>query len=83
MNKASSFEIVPAPPRALVLTKDEDEARAQLELARARLVARLDKVQRTLKPFTHWTELVKRYPWRTVGGAFVVGFALSKLFSRK
>lgn len=77
-------EIVKAPPRALVpAATTPDEARAQLARARERVVKNLETIQRTLKPVTHWADLVKRHPLATIGGAFLVGYALSKLFSRK
>lgn len=80
-------EIIKAPPRAIVPASTPDEARAQLAAARERLVRQLDYVQRALTPTlvnaARWKEVVKRHPLVTIGGAFLVGYALSKLFSRK
>lgn len=77
-------EIVKAPPRALVpVPATADEARAQLNRARERVMKNLEVVQRTLRPVTHWAEFVKRHPVATIGGAFLIGYALSRLFSRK
>ena len=77
-------EIVKAPPRALVpVATTADEARAQIKSARERVVKNLEVIQRTLKPVTRWADVVKRHPVVTIGGAFLIGYALSKLFSRK
>lgn len=76
-------EIIKAPPRAIVPASTPDEARAQLAAARERLVKQLDDVTRALTPMSRWKEVVKRHPLVTIGGAFLVGYALSKLFSRK
>lgn len=74
--KASPRAIVPAP-------KTADEARAQIKSARERVVKNLEVIQRTLRPVTRWADVVKRHPVATIGGAFLIGYALSKLFSRK
>lgn len=76
-------QLVKAPPSALVPVGSPEEARAQLAAARERLVKRLDDVQRALTPVTHWRDVVKRHPVLTIGGAFLVGYAISKLFSRR
>lgn len=79
-------DLVKAPPRAITpASADEstEKVRAQLAAARERLAKQLDDVQRALTPVTRWQELVKRHPLVTIGGAFLVGYALSKLFSRK
>jgi ElaB/YqjD/DUF883 family membrane-anchored ribosome-binding protein len=76
-------EIVKAPPRAIVPAATPAEARAQLAAARERLARQLDDVQRALTPMSRWKDVVKRHPLVTIGGAFLVGYALSKLFSRK
>ncbi len=77
-------ELAKAPPRAIVpVPKTADEARAQIKSARERVVKNLEVIQRTLRPVTRWAEVVKRHPVATIGGAFLIGYALSKLFSRK
>lgn len=79
-------ELVKAPPRAIVpasAPQTPDEARARIVAARARVVKNLETIQRTLKPVTRWAEVVKRHPVAAIGGAFLFGYALSKLFSRK
>ncbi len=76
-------QIVKAPPRALAPVHTPEEARAQLAAARERLAKRLDDVHRALTPVTHWRDVVKRHPVLTIGGAFLVGYAISKLFSRR
>jgi ElaB/YqjD/DUF883 family membrane-anchored ribosome-binding protein len=75
--------LVKAPPRALAQVATTEDARAQLAAARARLAKQLDDVHRALTPVTHWQDVVKKHPLITIGGAFLIGFALSKLFSRK
>ena len=76
-------EIVKAPPRALAPAATTDDARAQLALARERLAKKLEVVEHTLGPLSDWRVIVKRHPVITIGGAFLFGYALSKLFSRK
>lgn len=75
--------IVPAPPRALAPVKTTDEARAALAAAREKLLARLEVVEQTLEPLSNWKSVVKKHPLLTIGGAFVVGYALARLFSRR
>ncbi|MDP1824816.1 MAG: hypothetical protein Q8L48_16290 [Archangium sp.] len=75
--------IVKAPPRALAPVASTDDARAQLAAARERLAQKLETVQHTLEPLGHWRTFVKRHPLATLGGAFLFGYALSRLFSRK
>ena len=80
---SDSSSIVRAPPRALVAVKSTDEARAQLAAARERLLSRLETVEKTIEPMANWRSVVKKHPLLTIGGAFFVGYALSRLFSRK
>lgn len=76
--------LIKAPPQALTkLSPTTDDARAQLAIARERLINKLDVVQRALSPLNHWKEVVKRHPVATIGGAFLIGYAISKYFSRK
>lgn len=79
-------DLVKAPPRAITKASAGDsteQVRAQLAAARDRLVRQLDDVHRALTPVKHWRDVVKRHPLVTIGGAFLVGYALAKLFSRK
>ena len=77
-------ELAQAPPRAIgPVPKTADEARAQIKSARERVVKNLEVIQRTLRPVIRWADVVKRHPVATIGGAFLIGYALSKLFSRK
>jgi ElaB/YqjD/DUF883 family membrane-anchored ribosome-binding protein len=80
-------DLVKAPPRAITPSSTDEEsterARASLAAARERLLKQLDQVHRALTPVTHWRDVVKRHPLVTIGGAFLVGYALAKLFSRK
>lgn len=79
----SDSSLVRAPPRALAPVKSTDEARAQVAAAREKLLARLETVERAIEPMANWRTIVKKHPLLTIGGAFVVGYALSRLFSRK
>jgi hypothetical protein len=47
------------------------------------LAKKLEIVQHTLEPLSDWRAVVKRHPLVTIGGAFLFGYALSRLFSRK
>ena len=76
-------EIIKAPPRALAPVATTEDARAELEAARVRLVEKLKTVQHTLEPLGHWRTFVKRHPIATLGGALLFGYALSRFFSRK
>ena len=76
-------QIIKAPPRALAPVATTDDARAELVAARERLAQKLQVVEHTLAPLSNWRVLVKRHPLATLGGAFVIGYALSRLFSRK
>lgn len=78
-----SASIVPAPPRALVPARSADEAREQLAAARKRLEASLESIEHSLEPFSKWKGVVKKHPLLTIGGAFVIGYALARLFSRR
>ena len=48
-----------------------------------RLAQKLATVEHTLEPLNNWRAAVKRHPVLTIGGAFLFGYALSRLFSRK
>jgi hypothetical protein len=79
-------KLIKAPPSAITPVSGDDspeKARAQLAAARERLMRQLDDVQRALTPIARWQEVVKRHPMVAIGGAFLVGYALSKVFSRK
>ncbi|MDP2271161.1 MAG: hypothetical protein Q8N23_34525 [Archangium sp.] len=75
--------LIKAPPQALTKLSPAEDARAQIAIARERLVDKLDVVQRALSPVLHWRAVVKRHPVATIGGAFLFGYAVSKFFSRK
>lgn len=76
-------EIIKAPPQALATTITTDDARARVTIARVRLAVKLEEVRQTLEPYSQWRSVVKKHPLITIGGAFFVGYALSRLFSRK
>ncbi len=75
--------IIKAPPRALAPVATTVEARAQLVAARERLLQKLEVVEKAIEPLADWRVVVKRHPLLTIGGAFFVGYALSRIFSRK
>jgi ElaB/YqjD/DUF883 family membrane-anchored ribosome-binding protein len=79
----SSSPIVKAPPRALAPAASTDDARKQLADARARLQLKLEQVKHSIEPLADWRTLVRRHPLATIGGAFLVGYALTRLFTRK
>ncbi len=60
-----------------------EQARDELAAARERLATRLELVEESLKPLGDWREAVRRKPWLAVGGAFVAGYVLAKIFSRR
>jgi hypothetical protein len=79
-------KLIKAPPSAITPVSADDsteKVRAQIVAARERLARQLDDVQRALTPVARWQAAVKRHPIVAIGGAFLVGYALSKLFSRK
>lgn len=77
-----SSEIIKAPAhRALPPVKDVNDARRQLERARARLSRRIDAVEQTMQPFTKMKAIFHKHPLACVGGAFLVGYTLARLFA--
>lgn len=75
--------LIKAPPQAIMKQSPADDARAQIVIARERLINKLNVVQRSLAPMIHWKEVVKRHPVATIGAAFLVGYAISRFFFRK
>ena len=75
--------LVKASPGALVPVETTEDARAALVAARERLALQLDNVQRALGPVVKWQAFVKKHPLVTIGGAFLIGYAISRAFSRK
>ncbi|MFO0599333.1 MAG: hypothetical protein U0228_28760 [Myxococcaceae bacterium] len=78
-----SDALIKAPPRALAPVASTDEARAQLAAAREKLISRLSVVEEAVAPLGNWRTAVRRHPLLAIGGAFVVGYALARLFSRR
>jgi ElaB/YqjD/DUF883 family membrane-anchored ribosome-binding protein len=79
----SASPLAKAPPRALAPAQTTDDARKQLADARARLKQKLAQVKHSIEPLADWRTLVRRHPLATIGGAFLVGYALTRLFTRK
>lgn len=75
-------QLIKPPPRALVAVRSVAEARLQLDLARARFAKKRDELEQTLRQM-HWSNVVVKHPLITIGGAFLVGYALSRVFSKK
>ncbi len=77
-----SDDLVKAPlHRSLAPVKDVNDARRQLERARARLSRRIDAVEHTMHPFTKIKDVFHKHPLACVGGAFLVGYTLARLFA--
>ena len=76
-------QMIKAPPRALAPVATTQDARAQLEAARVRLIQKMRTVQQTLEPLGNWRTFVKRHPLATFGSALLFGYALSRYLSRK
>lgn len=80
-------ELLKAPARGLARASTAAEARLQLEAARERLVRQIEGVQTSLTPLSRWKTTViaavKQRPLLTIGGAFLIGYALSRLCSRR
>lgn len=90
----SKSAITKAPPRSLAPVQTTEEARRSLAASRERLIRQLDSVkqevetvrhavQTRLEPFTDWRAYVRRHPLAAIGGTFLAGYALARLFSRK
>lgn len=75
--------IIKAPPHTLAPAATTQDARAQLAAARERLLQKLAVVEKSVEPLANWRVAVKRHPVLTIGGAFLVGYAIARLFSRK
>lgn len=77
-------DLIPAPPRSLTRADDSPlQARLDLEAARARVRRSLDQLETTLPVLTSWRETVRRHPAITAGAAFLAGYLLARLFTRK
>lgn len=59
------------------------EARAELVAARERARRALEAAQSQLGKVGDWREVVRRHPYATLGGAFVVGYTLARLLNRR
>ncbi len=76
--------IVPAPPRALQRADDSaDQARLDLEFARERVRRSLAQLEQAVPSLTSWRETVRRHPVLAAGTAFVAGYLLARLFTRR
>ena len=77
-------QIVPAPPRALQRSADSPlQARLDLEAARARVRRSVDALEQTIPALTSWRDTVRRHPVLTASSAFLAGYLLARLFTRK
>ena len=77
--------IVPRPPSALQVEARVTSAqvRAQLAVARERARQKLEAIEQRFKGVGDWRGFVRRHPVLTLGAAFVTGYALAKLFTRR
>ena len=73
--------IVPRGPNGLQLTSMQ--VKADLAAARERAKLRLEAIEQRFKGVGDWRGAVRRHPLLTLGGAFVVGYALARLFTRR
>lgn len=59
------------------------EARAELVAARERAKRALEETQAQLGSVGDWREVVRKHPYATIGGAFLVGYTLARLLNRR
>ncbi|MBE2249238.1 MAG: hypothetical protein IAE78_06765 [Myxococcus sp.] len=59
------------------------QVRAELQAARERLEASLAGVEQRLEAVGKWRQVVRKHPALTIGGMFVAGYLLGRLWSRR
>ncbi len=79
----SSSPLMKSPPRGLMSQADIGEAREQLSASRERLLRQVAEAEQAIEEMFNWRTVIKRHPVATFVGAFAVGYALARLFSRK
>lgn len=80
--------IIPAPPSAIQpsdVRGSTDVARARLELAQARqrVVDQLHALETSLPTVPDWRKAIRLHPLLTLGGAFLTGWAIARLFTHR
>lgn len=80
--------IIPAPPSAILPSDHRagsDVARARLELSQARqqLVDQLHALETSLPTVPDWRKAIRLHPLLTLGGAFLTGWAIARLLTRR
>lgn len=75
-----STALTPRPPQAI---ERADVARADLAAARAKVRRQLDELEKSLPAVPPWRDVIRRHPLLTIGGAFVVGWAVARWFTKR
>lgn len=78
-----SSAIVPAPPSAIEPSSEIARARLEVSLARQRVRDQLHTIEDSLPRIPDWRKAVRLRPLLTLGGAFLAGWAIARLFSRR
>lgn len=81
MRDAGPSAIVPRPPTAVEVSSAQ--VRVELAAARERARATLEAIERRLRSVGDWRGFARRHPVLTLGAAFVTGYALARLFTRR
>lgn len=80
----SDSAITARPPSALSTREvTPAEVKAQLEAARERVKAKLERLEQDLGAVGRWREVVRRHPVLTIGGVFVAGYLLGRWWGRR
>ncbi len=75
--------IVPRPPSAVEVHVTSAQVRVELAAARERARLKLEALEQRFKAVGDWRGFVRRHPVLTLGAAFVTGYALARLFTRR
>lgn len=59
------------------------EVKAELQAARERVKSKLDALEHDLGAVGRWRETVRKHPVLTIGGLFVAGYLLGRLWGRR
>ncbi len=59
------------------------EVKAELQAARERVKSKLDALEHDLGAVGRWRETVRKHPVLTIGGMFVAGYLLGRLWGRR
>jgi hypothetical protein len=72
-------------PSGTLARKNEtpEQLRASIEATRDRLRASLQTLEHDLGALGRWKQTVRRHPALTIGGMFVAGYLLGRLWGRR